>query len=230
MSTMLETGAEDNDVPLSEVRERLGRLYSAVVCDALDSLDFRKQALSSRVRPLFPAARVIGRARTLASYPVNVIPENPYQKELEALDTIVPDDVLVLATNNDYSSAVWGELLSVAANAKGATGAITDGLTRDASRIIEMKFPVFAAGMSSYDSRGRSEVTAFDVPVECDGVSVHSNDLVFGDFDGVVIIPRRVLAITLETAEKKARSERIVEEEFKKGRKVAEVFAEHGIL
>lgn len=230
MSTLPETSAEANDIPLARVRERLAHLYSAVICDALDSLGFRQQALSSRVRPLFSAARVIGRARTLVSYPVNIMPEKPYQKELEALDTIVPDDVLVLATNKDACSAVWGELLSVAARAKGARGAITDGLTRDASKIREMKFPVFAQGVSSYDSRGRSEVTGYDVPVECDGVLVHPHDIVFGDFDGVVVIPRQVLATTLDVAEQKASRERIVEEEFKKGRKVAEVFAKHGVL
>jgi len=213
-----------------EISKRLSCLYSAVLCDALDSLGFRRQAFSYRVRPLFHEARVVGRARTLASYPVNQIPEKPYEKELEALDTIVPGDVIVLATHKDLSAAVWGELLSVAASAKGATGAVLDGLTRDAEQIRRMQFPVFAQGVSSYDSCGRSEVTAYDVPIECDGVRVNPGDIVFGDFDGVVVIPNHVLLAALEAAELKAGRERIVEEEFRKGRKVSDVFAEHGIL
>jgi regulator of RNase E activity RraA len=164
------------------------------------------------------------------SYAVEDFPEKPYAKEMEALDTLVEGDVVVLATNGDVTAAVWGELLSVAAYAKGARGAVLDGLTRDASRIRKLNFPVFAQGISSYDSMGRSEVTGYDVPIHCDGVAVQSGDIVFGDYDGVVIIPRAIVAEALETAETKASREEIVEEEFRKGRKVAEVFAEHGIL
>ena len=213
-----------------EITERLSRLYSAVLCDALDSLGFRRQALTHRTRPISASAKLIGNARTLESYAVDRFPERPYAKELEALDTLVPGDVVVLATNGDVTAAVWGELLSVAASAKGARGAVLDGLTRDASRIKDLNFPVFAQGISSYDSLGRSEVTGYDIPIECDGVTVQSGDIVFGDYDGVVIIPRDILSAVLEKAETKASREEIVEEEFRKGRKVAEVFAEHGIL
>jgi 4-hydroxy-4-methyl-2-oxoglutarate aldolase len=215
---------------LAEITDRLSRLYSAVVCDALDSLGFRHQALSHRTRPISAFAKLVGNARTLASYAVDRFPDKPYAKELEALDTLVAGDVVVLATNGDVTAAVWGELLSVAASAKGARGAVLDGLTRDASRIKDLNFPVFAQGISSYDSLGRSEVTGYDITIECDGVMVQSGDIVFGDYDGVVIIPRAVLPAALEKAEVKASREEIVEEEFRKGRKVADVFAEHGIL
>ena len=184
----------------------MGGSDSAVLCDALDALGFRCQALSYRTRPLFRAARLVGRARTLASYRVDQIPEKPYEKELEALDTLLPDDVIVLATNGDLSAAVWGELLSVAAAAKGAKGAVLDGLTRDAARIGEMQFPVFAQGVSSYDSCGRSEVTAYDIPVECDGVLVNPGDIVFGDFDGVVVIPNNILPVALRNGRIESKS------------------------
>jgi regulator of RNase E activity RraA len=166
----------------------------------------------------------------MASYAVNHFPEKPYAKEMEALDTLVEGDVAVLATNGDVTAAVWGELLSIAACAKGARGAVLDGLTRDAYRIKDLNFPVFAQGISSYDSLGRSEVTGYDIPIECDGVMVQSGDIVFGDFDGVVVIPQAILPAALEKAELKAGREEIVETEFRKGRKVSEVFAEHGIL
>jgi 4-hydroxy-4-methyl-2-oxoglutarate aldolase len=220
----------DDRLSLSEVTSRLSRLYTAVVCDALDSLGFRQQALTHRIRPVSKATQLIGRARTLNSRAVDYFPQKPYEKELEALDTLTEGDVVVLATNGDLSAAVWGELLSIASMAKGARGAVSDGLTRDAARIREMDFPVFAQGLSSYDSLGRSEVTAYDVRVECDGVVVESGDIVFGDYDGVMIIPRQALAETLVRAEYKVGREGIVEQEFRKGRKIAEVFAEHGIL
>lgn len=217
-------------IPFAEVTERLSRLYSAVLCDVLDSMGYRRQALSHEIRPLFSDARVIGRARTLLSEPVERFPEKPYAKELEALDTLADGDVVVIATSGDLSAAVWGELLSLAAAAKGAYGAILDGLTRDAAKIREVKYPVFAKGISSYDSHGRSEVIAYDVPVQCDGVTVRTGDIVFGDYDGVVVIPALVVEQVIEKAEVKVRREQIVGEEFKKGRKVAEVFEEHGIL
>ncbi len=218
------------ELPFAEIVSRLQRLYSAVLCDVLDSLGYRRQALSHEVRPLFTEAVAIGRARTIRSEPVDHFPERPYAMELEALDTLVDGDVVVLTTGGDVSAAVWGELLSMAAEAKGARGAIIDGLTRDAAKIREAGFPVFAKGISSYDSHGRSEVTAYDVPIECDGVTVHPGDIVFGDYDGVVIIPAGILQPVIEQAEAKNRRERKVGEEFKKGRKIAEVFAEYGIL
>jgi len=215
---------------LDEITSRIGRLYTAVVCDALDSLGFRRQAFSHRVRPISKATQLIGTARTLDSRAVDYLPEKPYEKELEALDTLSDGDVVVLATNGDLSAAVWGELLSVASAAKGARGAVSDGLTRDAARIGDLNFPVFAQGVCSYDSLGRSEVIAYDVRIECDGVTVEPGDIVFCDYDGVVIIPRRALLDTLARAEYKVGREEIVEQEFRKGRKIAEVFAEHGIL
>lgn len=214
----------------TEITERLSRLYSAVLCDVLDGIGFRRQALSHQIRPLFSEARVIGRARTLLSQPVSRFPEKPYAMELEALDTLAEDDVVVFTTGSDMSAAVWGELLSLAASAKGARGAIIDGLTRDAAKIREAKFPVFAKGISSYDSHGRSEVIAYDVPIECDGVAVQPGDIVFGDYDGVVVIPSSKIETVIEKAEVKVQREGIVGDEFKKGRKVAEVFAEYGIL
>jgi regulator of RNase E activity RraA len=219
-----------NPLPFREITNRLSRLYSAVLCDVLDSLGLRRQALSYQVRPLSSEARVIGRARTMLSEPRSHFPERPYAMELAALDTLVADDVVVIVTGGDLSAAVWGELLSIAASAKGARGAIIDGLTRDAAKIREMHYPVFAKGISSYDSHGRSEVIAYDVPVQCDNVMVQPGDIVFGDYDGVVMIPAAVAEQVIEKAEVKVRREQIVGEEFKKGRKVAEVFEEHGIL
>src|SRR5262249_44728326 len=145
-------------------------------------------------------ARVIGRARTLRSEPTGKFPEKPYAKELEALDTLVDGDVIVFTTCGDMSAAVWGELLSLAADAKGARGAVIDGLTRDAARIREMQYPVFAKGISSYDSHGRSDVVAYDVPIDCDGVRVEPGDIIFGDYDGVVVIPASVTGTVIEKA------------------------------
>ena len=216
---------------LTENKSRfLGRLYSAVICDALDRLGYRCQGMTPAIRPLFPKARAFGPARTLLSVPKSGFPAKPYEKELDALDRLAPGDVIVFATTQDGASGVWGELLSTAARAKGCVGVVVDGLTRDAARICRQGFPVFAQGISPYDSYGRSEVVSYDAPIECGGVRVEPNDIVFADYDGVVVIPHCALEEVLKLALEKSSQERVVEREFRKGRKVAEVFARHGIL
>jgi regulator of RNase E activity RraA len=104
-----------------------------------------------------------------------------------------------------------------------------DGLIRDATRIIEKKFPVFARRISVYDSLGRIEVIAYGVPVQCAGVLVNPCDIVFADYDGVVIIPQAIAEEVIATAEDKSPREKIADEELCKGRKIVGVFAEHGV-
>ncbi|MGH9326335.1 MAG: RraA family protein [Terriglobia bacterium] len=212
------------------ILRRLSKLYSAVLCDVLDRIGHRKQGLSYTIRPLYPEARVIGTARTLCSIRKEGFPERPYEKELEALDLVCPGDVIVVAMGNDMSSGVWGELLSTAAMARGAQGAVVDGLTRDAARIIQKQFPVFARGITPYDSFGRSEVVTYDVPIDCGGVTVSPGDVIFGDYDGIIAIPHPIAEKVLCMAEEKASRELVVDGEFKRGRSVAEVFAEYGVL
>jgi len=209
---------------------RLSKLFSAVLCDALDRNGCRFQALDYRIRPLYPQARIIGTARTLQSKKNETLPDKAYQKELEALDALTPGDVVVFSTGEDFTSGVWGELLSTTAGAKGAVGAVVDGLTRDAARITEKQFPVFAQGISAYDSLGRSEVIAYDIPIECGGVLVNPGDIVFADYDGIVMIPQALVELVIEAAEEKSSREKIVDEELRKGRKVVEAFAEHRVL
>ncbi len=213
-----------------DIFNRLSKLYSAVLCDALDRIGHREQGLSHKIRPLYPEAHVIGTARTLCSMKKEGFPEHPYEKELEALDLVRPGDVIVVATGNDMSSGIWGELLSTAARARGAQGVVIDGLTRDAARIIQKQFPVFARGITPYDSLGRSEVISYDIPIDCGGVTVNPRDIIFGDYDGIIAIPHAMAEKVLCMAEEKASRELVVDSEFKRGRKVAEVFAEHGVL
>ena len=109
--------------------------------------------------------------------------------EIAAIDSILPGEVVVVSTGESRRNAPWGELLSTAAIARGARGAVVDGLVRDVRRIQELGFPLFAAGMKPVDSKGRGRVVACNVPVRCGGVLVTPGDLVFGDLDGIVTIP-----------------------------------------
>src|SRR5262245_26866524 len=206
------------------------RLSSAVLADVLDALGRRGQALAPEVRPLAPHWKLFGRAVTLAAAAVAAEPERPYAVELECVDALRPGDVLVATTHGDRSSALWGELLSTAARAHGAVGSVIDGLTRDAARIVAMDFPVFASGFSPLDSKGRLDALHFNRPLRLGGCAVHPGDWVFGDVDGVVVVPAAVAEEAFRRALEKVTGENRVRAELARGRSAREVFAEYGIL
>ncbi|MBI4550888.1 MAG: RraA family protein [Candidatus Latescibacteria bacterium] len=214
-----------------ELFDRMTReLYSAVIADALDSAGARTQILRHDIRPLYPEAIVVGRAFTVLSVDVYTIPEEPYKMELEAVDRLKPGDVLVATTNGSTRSSLWGELLSTAARARGARGAVIDGLTRDTLGIIRMRFPVFVRGIASYDSKGRSDVIAYGVPIQCGDVLVNPGDIIFGDHDGLVVIPQAIEREVIEAALEKARGENTVKQALENGMLATDAFAKYGIL
>jgi len=205
-------------------------LSSAVLADILDGLGHRTSALPPYLRPLRPEWRVFGRAATLAAAPVASEPQHPYAVELDCIDALNQGDVLVAATGGDRSSALWGELLSTASRAHGAVGAVIDGMTRDAQKILDMDFPVFAAGFSPLDSKGRLDGIRHGVPVRIGDCTVQPGDWVYGDRDGVVIIPAALAERALPLALEKVTGENRVRAELARGRSVREVFAEYRIL
>jgi regulator of RNase E activity RraA len=206
------------------------RLSSAVLADVLDALGHRHSALPPVVRPLRPEWKVFGRAATLQAVAVASEPENPYAVEMECIDQLRPGEVLVASTGGDTGSALWGELLSTAARARGAAGVVLDGLTRDATRILAMNFPVFASGFCPLDSKGRLDGVAHGLRIQIGACVIHPGDWIFGDIDGVVVVPHHLAADALTKALTKATGENRVREELAKGRSLREVFAEYGIL
>ena len=172
----------------------------------------------------------MGRAFTFASFAIDEPEDVPYAQLLAGYAGMRPGDVIVLATNGELSSGIWGELLSTAARARGATGAVTDGLTRDVQAIEQMRFPVFSRGTSPLDSAGRQAVRSFGEPVVCGGVEVRPGDLVLGDVMGVVVIPAALGEEAVRLAEEKQRGEDVVRAELERGDDPAAVFARHGVL
>ena len=146
------------------------------------------------------------------------------------VDDLGPHEVAVFGCGGSTRIAPWGELLSTAARARGAAGCLTDGYVRDIRAIRRMGFPVFHAGIAPLDSKGRGKVAEIDVPIACAGVRVTPGDLVFGDADGVVVVPQAVEANVLDRAFAKVRGENRTREELEQGAKLADVFARHGIL
>jgi regulator of RNase E activity RraA len=182
------------------------------------------------LRPLMPNVCFAGWARTIACIDVFHIPEDPYAKEIEAVDSILGGEVVVVSTADSTRNAPWGELLSTAARARGARGAVIDGLVRDVRKIEELGFPVFARGIKPVDSKGRGLVIDYNVPVDCGGVMVNPGDLVFADFDGIIVIPGEVLPEAIRMATEKVSRENNSRAELMRGAFLRDVYNKYGVL
>ena len=208
-------------------------LSAAVLSDVMDVLGLMNQAMRPFVRPLDESLVLAGRARTglyMLAYEVRD-GENPYEVEIALVDDLKPGDVPVLACDGPTQRiAPWGELLSTAAQVRGAAGCITDGLVRDVRQIREMRFPVFHGGIGPLDTKGRARMVQREVPVECAGVLVRDGDIVFGDVDGVVVIPQERATEVLARAKEKVAGEGRTRDELRQGRLLREVFEKYRIL
>ena len=211
---------------------RRHRIPTAVLSDTLDSLDLRNQAMRPHIRPLDLSIDMAGRARTGLYMPVfHVDPAiNPYEREIELIDGLQADEVVVLACGDSGRIAPWGELLTTACLARKAAGCVTDGLVRDIRQIAQMRCPVFHGGVGPLDSKGRGKVMEIVVPVMCAGVLVRPQDLVVGDADGVVVIPREVEEKVVALAIEKVSGENDTREALRAGESLASVFQRFGIL
>ena len=211
-----------------------GQLYVAAVCDILDSLGYHQQAMHHRLRPLLPdmnACGFVGRARTVRWMEADYVVEaDPYGLEIEMMDSLKPGDVVVHSTDFAGSNAPWGELMSTVAKRNGCVGCVCDSQIRDCVRIINMGFPVYYTGIRPLDSMGRGRVMAYDVPVRCGDVLVQPGELMFADFDGIVVIPKQVEQQVLTLALEKAGKENATRAELEQGATLRSVFDKYQVL
>jgi regulator of RNase E activity RraA len=207
-------------------------LYVAVVCDVLDGLGYRDQAMHQRLRPLDGEnCLIVGRARTFRWMETDyIVHDDPYGLELEAMDSLGPADVVVHSTDFAGSNAPWGELMSTVAKVRGSAGCICDSQIRDCKKIMGLGYPVFHRGVRPLDSIGRGRVMAYDVTVRCGDVIVNPGDLVFADFDGVVVVPPAAEAEALRLAADKVQKEHSSRAALLEGRPLREVYAQYGVL
>ncbi len=209
-------------------------LYVAAVCDILDELGHRNQAMHQRLRPLLPDPEncgFIGRARTFRWMETDYIHEdNPYGMEIEAMDSLKANDVAVHSTDYGGTNAPWGELMSTIARRNGAAGCVCDSQIRDCVRIIKMGFPVYYSGIRPLDSKGRAIVIAYDVPVRCGEVLVHPGDIVYADFDGIVVVPRVAELDVFQRAYDKVYKENLSRKELLEGKSLREVYNKYKTL
>lgn len=205
-------------------------LYTAVICDALDALGYRNQSPRAPLPFLTSQGPLAGRCKTTLWSDLFHDDPAPYELELYAVDSCQPGEILIAAAGGSMRSGIWGELLTTAAKNQGCAGAIVDGAIRDLDKIEAIGFPVLARGTCLYDSLHRQRVTDVDVPVEIDGVTFSSGDLVVADRDGIVVIPQPVEQETLKRAWEKVHAENITRDAIRNGMKAADAYEKYGVL
>ena len=205
-------------------------IYTALAADVMDTLGYREQAMEHTVRPSRPESCFAGPAVTIDAYRHEQPHEDPYGKIFEAYDLVQSGDVIVVATNGEVRSGLWGELLSTAAVARGVYAVVTDGLVRDIRLMNDMGFHCFCRGCSPLDSAGRILPRDVQVPVTCAGVRVEPGDFVLADYEGVVVIPAAIREQVYGKCLEKLEGENTVRDELSSGRSPREVFDEYGIL
>jgi 4-hydroxy-4-methyl-2-oxoglutarate aldolase len=217
----------------SGLDELAGRVYTAVVSDALDAFSSDRHVLSPRIRPVGDLdGTLVGRAATARAVGVEELPQRPYAVLLESMDRLAAGHVWVVASDGDGAvrSAIFGGLLATAARARGAIGCIVDGAVRDTRELRRLRFPTFATGFSPADSKGRDEVVEHSCPVRCGDVDVYPGDMIVADHDGVVVVPQELEERVLERALAKAEGEGGMKKELAAGLPAADAFAKYGIL
>ncbi len=204
-------------------------LFTAIIGDVLDIYGFHHQFLMPECRPLEPKMVVCGRAMPVLETDVSDLPDPPFGLMLKALDSLQEDEVYI-AAGSSSRYALWGELMSTAARARGAVGAVLAGYARDTNGILAMSFPVFCFGSYAKDQRGRGHVVDFRVPLEVDGVLIRPGDVIFGDLDGVIILPREMEIAVVTKALEQVRKEKTAKQMLQQGASAESVFSETGVL
>jgi len=228
--------AWSNDEELFSTVRR--ELFTCVVGDVMDKMGLRHQFLPPQIRPLHPDLIVIGRAMPVLAVDVfeekvagakNKLMEKPFGLMLEALDDLKKNDVYV-NTGSSPRNALWGELMSIRARKLGAAGAVLNGYLRDTKAVLQLDFPAFSFGSYAQDSAPRYKVVDFRINIEIGAVRIRPGDFVFGDIDGVCVVPVEAGTEVFRKALEKARGEKLVRKALEEGSSAVSAFEKHGIM
>ena len=226
----------NSDSELFDLARR--ELFVAVVGDVMDKLNLQHQFLPPEIQALRLDMVVIGRAMPVLSVDVfaekitgsaNKLMEKPFGLMLEALDDLKPGEIYV-NTGSSPRNALWGELMSTRAIKLGAAGAIVNGYSRDTNGIFKLNFPTFSMGRYAQDSAPRYKVVDFRIPIEIGAVRINPGDILYGDIDGVCVVPRAVEEEVFTKALEKARGEKLVRKAIENGMSGVEAFEKFGIM
>lgn len=204
-------------------------LYTPVVGDILDAMGYCHQFLPPELTPLRETDRLAGRAMPVLMIDVYGPQKKPFGLLTEALDQLEEDEIY-LASGGCMRCAYWGELLTATARTRKAAGAVINGYYRDSPQVKEQRFPVFSRGRYAQDSSVRTQVADFRCTIEVGQATVRPGDILFGDADGVLVIPGAIAHEVVEQSLEKARGEKVVRRAIEGGMSATAAFARYGIL
>ncbi|GHA88226.1 4-carboxy-4-hydroxy-2-oxoadipate aldolase/oxaloacetate decarboxylase [Modicisalibacter luteus] len=173
-------------------------------------------AMSSCIKPLEPARRLIGRALTVDCYPADNLMIH------YAITQAQPGDVLVIDAKGFTEGGPWGDILTLAAQKAGIHGLVIDGMVRDAETIIEFGFPVFSKGLS-IKATNKAQPGRVNVPVICGGVAVKPGDIVVGDRDGVVVVDPERISEVIDASRAREDKEESIRQQLEQGKTTVEL-------
>jgi len=160
----------------------LAEMSTATLSDAMFRMGHKNRTMRHTIKPVDPAMRLHGPACTAHAYPGGT-----YATGL-ALQAARPGEVIVIDAQGWLEAVMWGEICSLQALAGGVAGAVIDGAVRDIAEVIELGFPLFAAGITPGAGTG-DKLGEVNLPIQCGGIVVRPDDLIFGDLLGVVVVP-----------------------------------------
>ena len=225
-----------SDSALFEIAKK--ELFTALVGDVLDKLGYQHQFLPPALKPLNKNMVVIGRAMPVLEADVfaessedsnNPLMNIPFGMMFEALDSLQQDEVYI-CTGSSNPFALWGGLMSTRAIKLGAAGAVVDGYSRDTNEVEKLNFPTFSVGTYAQDQGPRGKVIDYRIPIEIGGIRINPGDIVYGDRDGVLIIPKEIEREAFEGAIEKARGEQLVKKALEEGMSTVDAFRKFGIM
>jgi regulator of RNase E activity RraA len=206
-------------------------LFTAVIGDICDDIGLGDRFLPPAIRPLGArtAGVMAGRAMPVVEQDIDSPGADSFGLMFEALDSLQPDEIyLSVGATRPY--ALFGELMSITAMKRGAAGAVCEGNVRDTESILSLGFPVFCHGSYALDQRGRGIVTAYRVPVRVGALEISPGDILMGDTDGVIAVPRSAEEQVFTLALAKARTEDRIKEALEQGSSATDAFRNFGMF
>lgn len=214
------------------------KLFTAVVGDILDTLGYLHQFVAPQIKPLHVDMVVAGRAMPVLEADVyemsstsgrSEIGTKPFGIMFEALDSLQEHEVYI-TTGSSLRYALWGGLMTTRAMHLKAAGAVLDGYVRDSNEILELAFPTFSHGTYAQDQGPRGKVIDYRVPIEFHGVRINPGDIVYGDRDGLLIIPQQVEKQVITLALEKVATESEVRLAIRDGMSTVAAFEKFGVM
>ena len=205
-------------------------LYSGIICDVLDQMGYRHQALSNAINPLKDDTVIWGPAFTAIGTEVYSMPEDPLTAQCRTVEQLGEGEIYVLVTRGNYTCALFGELFANGILGRKGAGVLLDGYARDIKALKEMNVPIFYRGTNPCTSKGRCEINQCQLPIQIDGVPIEPGDYIFGDIDGIAVIPKDVVDEVIDRSIETVKKEDEVREMLQNGASMTEAYHKNGAI